>query len=338
MLKPGIIYLLVHIYHYLLCLYPADFLDEFGQEMESVFSRAIREARAESFRLVAVIFLRELRDYPLSLWREQRRSRRKRKAVDDTRTIAISDAVEGPDDWPPATGLEKAATILPFALFGLLYTLKAIDYASGYRHIPFHWNQLLFLILLAGLGIGWIRGFPRWSLGYLGMVLIISLLDWQSWIPFLVVLIVATLLSRSFTPLVKLARDIWRDWSRLSFIFYSVLTWLALGVAYDGKTFDSQIAYLPLKIFGAALFYLMGALFYLRVQTAWRRALVLQAAFSLALLSGVLISWLVDGRVTMATPDSLSWWLVVILLLFGSMFLPGALGIIRRTNQRLHLT
>jgi hypothetical protein len=313
-------------------------LDEFGQEMEDVFAEAIREARAESFRLVAVLFLRELRDYPLSLWREQRRRRRKQKAAGMARTLDLSDDVDGPGRWPPATGFETAATILPFALFGLLYTLKAWDYANGYRHIPFHWHQLLYLILLAGLGIGWIKGFPRWSLGYLGMVLIISWLDWQGWIPLLVMVIVVTLLSRSSTPPVKLARDIWQDWSRLSFIFYGALTWLALGVGYDDKSFTNQVAYLSPKLFVAALFYVMGALFYLRVQTAWRRALVLQAAFSLALLSGVVIGWLVDGRVGMEAPDSISWWLFVIFVLNGLMLLPGVLGIIRRTSQRLRFT
>ena len=43
-MKPGIISVLVHIYHYLLRLYPTDFLDEFGQEMEEVFASTVEEA------------------------------------------------------------------------------------------------------------------------------------------------------------------------------------------------------------------------------------------------------------------------------------------------------
>jgi len=306
--------------------------------MEDVFSKAIREARAESFRLATILFLRELRDYPSSLWREQRRHRRRRKAAGNSRTFDLADDFDGPGRWPAPTRLETAATILPFVLSGLLVTLAALDYAGGSRVISFHWNLSLYLILLLGLGIGWVRRFPRWSLGYLGMALINSWwLGGRGWISLLAVVFVATLLSKSFTPLARLGKGIWRDWSRLSFISYGALTFLALGVWYDGKTFYSQIAYLPIKISIVALVYVMGALFYLRVQSTWRRALTLQAAFSLAMLSGVLIGWLQNGRVDMAAQDSVSWWLFVIFALNGLMLLPGMLGIIRRSTQRPNL-
>jgi hypothetical protein len=44
------------------------------------------------------------------------------------------------------------------------------------------------------------------------------------------------------------------------------------------------------------------------------------------------------GKVDMATPDNILWWLPLIVIWFGLMLLPGVLGIVRRTTQRLHFT
>lgn len=348
--------LLTRFHIFFIRLYPRQFREEFGEEMTAVFTVAVQEAGRRGMRWALMVWLRELRDYPSSLLREQRRNRRKHPLSSQSPAPAFSGDEGGPGQWSPVTRWESAATILPFVLFGLLYTLDALDYAAGRRGFSLYWHLSFYLILLIGLGLGWVKRFPRWSLGYLGTSLLFSWWlaglsttgftifgytlgtnerwGWRGWISLLLVAFIATLLSRSLYPLVGLAKDIWRDWSRLSFIFYGALTWLALGMTYDGKSFYNQIAFLPMNIFVGALFYVMGAWFFLRVRLPWQRALVLQGAFSLGLLTSVAIVGL-DGRVDIGIPNHILWGLFFFIIYFGLMLLPGILGIARRASQSL---
>jgi hypothetical protein len=269
--------------------------------------------------------------------------------------IPVDDAAE-PVQLTRPSGLETVAAILPFVIMGLLFTYKALDYASGQRSISFYWGLSLYLVLLIGLCVGWIRGFPRWSLGYLGMALIyswwlpglatrgFSILGhsfatneqwgWRGWISLLGVALVATLLSRSLYPLVRLGKSIWRDWSRLSFIIYGALSWLALEVTYDDKSFYNEVNYLPVNYFIGAILYILGVLFFMRLRSGWASALALQAAFGLAFLSSMVILAL-DGRVDVAWPDNIIMQLFILVILFGLILAPALLVIIRRASQSL---
>jgi hypothetical protein len=157
---------------------------------------------------------------------------------------------------------------------------------------------------------------------------------WRGWISLLCVALVATLVSRSLHPLVRLGQSIWRDWSRLSFIIYGTLSWLALGVTYDGKSFYSEVNYLSVNVFIGAILYILGVLFYMRLRSDWASALALQAAFSLAFLSSMVIVAL-DGRVDVAWPNNIIMQLFILVILFGLMLVPAILGIIRRASQSL---
>jgi hypothetical protein len=341
--KPGI-RSLIQVYHYFLRLYPAEFLAEFGPEMEDVFSEAIAEAQKKGSAPVLILFLRELRDLPASLWREQRRCRQ-----DQRRIFAMTNDINEPGYWQPATGLETAVTVLPFVLFGLLFTFEALSYARGTPESSFNWHLSVYLVALAGFGIGWVKGFPRWSLGYLGLALIYSWWlhglatfgfklfgypidhwEWRGWIALLAVGLAATLFTRSLSPLVNLAKSIWRDWSRLSFILYGALTWLTLGVIYDGKTWTDPVEILPLQVFCAALFIVLGVLPYLHLHLPWQRGLALQGAFNLAWLSSIAIGAIVSGRADVAWPILAVW--------FVFLLLPGILGVAHRARRRPGLT
>jgi hypothetical protein len=324
--------------------------------MLAVFSEAVSEARVKSFRLLVVRFLRELSDYPSSLWREQRRILRTQKEVAGPQPLIPAIDVAEPVQLTRPSGLETAAAILPFALMGLLFTYRALDYSSSRLSLSFYWDLSLYLVLLIGLCIGWIRGFSRWALGYLGMALIYAWWltglatsgfrilghtfatneqwGWRGWISLLGVALVATLVSRSLYPLVRLGKSIWRDWSRLSFIIYGALSWLALGVTYDGKSFYNEVNYLPVNVFIGAILYILGVLFYMRLRSGWARALALQAAFSLAFLSSMVIVAL-DGRVDVAWPDNIIMQLFILVILFGLMLAPAILAIFRRASQSL---
>jgi len=349
--------LLISLYTFFMKLYPRQFREEFGDEMTAVFTVAVQEASRRGMRWALIVWLRELRDYPSSLLREGRSNRQKHQAAGHSGALDFSGDGDDPGRWPPATRWETAAAILPFVLFGLLYTLDALDYAAGRRLFSLHWHLSIYPILLIGLGIGWVKGFPRWSLGYLGMALCFSYFlaetatagftifghtfarnerwDWRVWLSLLVVALVATLISRSLYPLVGLVKDIWRDWSRLSFIFFGALAWLTLGVAYDNKSFYNQVAYLPFDVFTVALLNVIGVLFYLRLRLPWQRALALQGAFSLPTLTGWAVL-LLDGREEhIPSPNHILMWGLFLTILFGLMLLPGILGVIRRATQNL---
>ena len=345
-MKPGNSSCLVQIYHYLLRLYPAEFLAEFGQEMEAVFSEAITEAHEKGFGSVLILFLRELRDLPSSLWRELRRRRQ-----DHKQTFALANGIDGPGQWQPATVLETVVTILPFVLSGLLFFYEALVYAGITSGIMSYWGLRLYLVALAGFGVGWVKGFPRWSLGYVGLALVLSwggvppdlatsrlrlfdttivLNEFWGWRSLLAVVLMATLFCRSLDPLTGLAKSIWRDWSRLSFIFYGALAWLTLAIVYDGKTWYDQVDKLPVDIFKSALIFVIGVLFYLRLRSPMQRALALLGAFSLPWLINVAIGAIIDGRVDVGW-QGLVIWSVPILL-------PGLLGIMRRAGKSPGLT
>jgi len=65
---------MIHWHRWLLRLYPRSFQDAFGDELQSVFTQALREAAGcqvgASSRSIWRCFLRELFDLPLNLLRE----------------------------------------------------------------------------------------------------------------------------------------------------------------------------------------------------------------------------------------------------------------------------
>ena len=67
------LWLVVHLYSWLIRLYPASFRETFEAEMITVFANMTREAAQISRTYLVVVILRELRDYPFSLLREHRR-------------------------------------------------------------------------------------------------------------------------------------------------------------------------------------------------------------------------------------------------------------------------
>jgi hypothetical protein len=257
----------------------------------------------------------------------------------------MANIIDKPGYWQPATGWETAVTVLPFVLFGLLFTIMGYGYAAGSLELSFNWHLAVYLVALIGLGVGWVKGFPRWSLGYLGLALVyawwlnglatfgfelfgypIDLWQWRGWTALLAVALVATLITRSLSPLVDLAKSIWIDWSRLSFILYGALTWLTLGVIYDGKTWADPVEILPLQVFCAALIIVLGVLPYLHLRSPWQRGLALQGAFDLAWVSSIAIGAIVSGTADVAWPLLAVW--------FVFLLLPGILGIMRRADRR----
>lgn len=303
----------LRLFTWLLRLYPRPFRDEFGEEMTAVFTEGFIETQQRGWPTFLIWCGREFTGLFATLMREQRLSRRREDAV--MNQIIPVNPIHDADDAEPETPWAIIAGIFPFILFGLLFTLKGLDY-----HRPLFWMGhsmygylIVHALLLIGLGIGWVKNFPRWSYAYLGVSVMTSIWlkgvatvglqlfgytfgreewGWRGWVPLLALAAVMLLFTRSLQPLAQLFKGIQRDWTRLSFALYAALAWLFLGVAYDNKTWYIQTLYLPLNLFVLTLAITGGAFFYMRGQRQWPRALALPAAFILHVPISALVTTL----------------------------------------------
>lgn len=235
--------LVTRVYALLLRLYPREFRDEFGDEMQTVFADAVQEAvRTGTFALARLCW-REWRELPvnsaLEHWARFQKGRFKMNAP-----ATLDDR---PLSWP-----ETLIGLFPFVVFGPVAIWLAYPYpypaesVSGWFvavQIP-----LYVLCLLFGLVAGWITNWRRWSFPYLGMgVLLLG--SWivsesNEWMyamglreglgllelvlprvggfalilgAFALVLMVGFLLTRVVGALQMLYSRIRQDWTQLSF-------------------------------------------------------------------------------------------------------------------------
>jgi hypothetical protein len=72
--------LLERLFVRMLRLYPSEFHLEFGDEMRAVFTEALAEARSLGKSTFITFMLREVIEFPASLWREYGQLMEKRRA------------------------------------------------------------------------------------------------------------------------------------------------------------------------------------------------------------------------------------------------------------------
>ena len=256
-----------------------------------------------------------------------------------------------------ASWIATLAGIFPFLLFGLMFTLKGLDYhtSSSWMRHGMVGDLIVHAILIVGLGIGWALSFPRWSYAYLGVVLMTSnwltgvattglhlfgytfsqeQWGWRGWVPLLVLMVVMLLITRSLRPLTQLFQGIQYDWTRLSFAFYAALAWLLLLITYDGKTWYNQTLYLPLNLLLLTLTVAGGAFFYMCNQRLWSRALALQAALILYMPISALVTAL-DGHSEFGSPPTAVGWLLFFLVWLMWMSVPLLPGVACHAWQHL---
>ncbi|MCP4420029.1 MAG: hypothetical protein GY805_25760 [Chloroflexi bacterium] len=336
-MKQTAVPLLVHLYSWLLRLYPSGFRDEFGEEMTAVFTQALSHTQKQGWLPLLIWCGREFTSLFAALIREQWLSWHREDAVmNPTNSVNHTLDMLNTDQSERETPLAILTGILPFVLIGLMYVLKGVNY-----HAPLAWmggrgtsgihGYLGFIVLglaLIGLGIGWARRFPRWSYAYLGLTVMESVLladtatpgfrlfghtfgrelwGWRGWLPLLLLTAVMLLLTRSLQPMAQLIQSIRRDWTRFSFAIYAALAWLFMGVAYDGKTWYNQTFYLPLNLFLIALAMTVGAFFYMRERRQWPRVLALQIGLILHMPISALVTALDGSSESGASPTAVGW-------------------------------
>jgi hypothetical protein len=251
--------------------------------------------------------------------------------------------------------------MMPFLVIGLAWTMLALV-----EFLPYVWLGYValwlfiggYLALLIGFGVGWAKGFPRWSYPYAGYVLVFTLYfmhvatpgprifnytfrsndlwGWRAWIPFSVMAVIALLFTRSIRPLLQLVTRVWQDWTRLSFGLYGIMP-LVVFISFDEVNRRYQLPFLLVLTLVLA----GGALAYMRSARTWRRAL--------ALLIGLTLSWAVttvgtaiywDGRLEPWMRGEPDRWYEIVgrsaiagTVLVALMFAPALLGLLRRSIE-----
>ncbi len=222
------------------------------------------------------------------------------KAIENTVRDAATQLSrqDGPSTW--------AETLVGLGSFSLVPTV----FVSASVWVTLHANAILSepaLLVISSvlaltiicafvivLGLGWVKGIPRWSFPYWGIALALSGLffdqwGWRAWIPVVLVAVIASLLARGMRPLAQLITGVWHDWTRLSFASYGGLS-LALAIAFDEVKGQG-----PVVVLSAVL--ALGALAYMRSTRMWQRALALFGGFSLIWTAAtVYLAHYWDGR------------------------------------------
>jgi hypothetical protein len=171
------------------------------------------------------------------------------------------------DHIVPATRWQALIGTLPFLCFGFISMIGKIDQFNNTSVLFIY--LAFYLLVLSGLLIGWTREFPLWSYGYLGWSLLFALwwlsmringifLGPYTWLIFWVVVLIAIIWTRSFSPIKRFFFDIWHDWTRLTLAMYTFIAFVFL--IYD----ENHHPYLFIFMSASALVISAGAWFFLR--------------------------------------------------------------------------
>lgn len=335
---------LTGLYSRLLSLYPREFHTEFADEMKTVFRDSLSEAMEGGILPLILTSAKELGGLPPSILREfwHELERKETIMVMNEKVETRSAVNKGNRYWGALIGT------LPFALFGIASILSRTRYPfNAYSY------QAFYAVVLLGLLIGMIKGFPRWTYSYLGWSMVNSwywsmmpifiknvyspalhnqLWGWRSWIPFLVTLGIGSLVARSLRPLRQLFRGIWQDWTLLSLAIYAFVAFASL--LYD----ENHHPYLFAFIAATTIVVCLVVWASLKSDSSWKRVLFLLAGFVTALvLSNIsyatqnyagyynLPPSLPQPWYTTAFDGIISW----ILLYSAIMYWPALIGLVR---------
>lgn len=295
---------LVDSYSRLLAWLPRGFRDEFGEEMVQVFASRVQEAGLCGGRAVFRTLVGELLALP-GLWLLAVQRERSILTVNNPDASAVPNgkAARGPASW----GATLAAALPLVGFLGAISMAGTVRRLLGALHLQilFHllWRNAIwvaampmvfYLLLLGGLLVAWLRGFPRWSYPYLGWLPVFLIsgvgVSWLDvpylpliWGPLLVTLLLAILLRPSLEPLSALWRSWRRDWTLSGFAVLGILEFLVWG------SFDEMPGPRDFWQSVSVAVLVVGAVGYMRVSSRAGRvaALLGSAVLSVAFSAGV---------------------------------------------------
>jgi hypothetical protein len=270
-------------YRDLLRLYPAAFQKRFAAEITQVFRSLCRQAYTESgIRAVLALWLAATWDGLQAAGYQWYLYIRKQRTGNMNANLEIQrDGIE------PLSPLQTGVAVLPFLLFGILSMLSKTSLIPTQFFNPF---QLFYWIVLTGLGIGLLAGFPRWTYAYLGWSLIF-IVWWSGFtiygysignLPLLGVFLFTLLIRRSWLPLRSMPVGLWRDWTLLSLAIYVLYGFVFM--LYDSNHHPYLLAFMAFTTLAISL----GAFGYFHAVSPLRRVLALSAGLLVAaVFSGI---------------------------------------------------
>jgi hypothetical protein len=355
---------LIRVYAALSRLYPHRFRAEFGDEMQRVFADMVNDAARRGPVTLMKVCVRELWGLSITLLSEHWSSFREghMTAIPDLREVAARQDRPSSGSW-----LAALATALPFLVYGLTLVMERIVMPDMYGRTSLTPEPLLvrligYLILLTGLGVGWVKGFPRWAYGYISLTYVAMLwwmdlaaphmrtlgivisndwyerLGWRALIPFGAMMLIALVWTRSLRPLRQFVVGIWEDWTRVSLVLYGFFVWLMLVTGSD--SFHHPLLNVSMLVSTGIL--ALGAGAHTRVGGTWRGvAVLLLALFAAGWIGGLITS---GGYSTVPGSATLKQWpwyvetlrvLLVMSVWVSVMYAPALLGLIRRAVNAL---
>jgi hypothetical protein len=279
-----------------LALFPARYRREYGEERAWVLGMAWEESAARGLLPLLGFCAREWRDLPASLLREYSKEWK-------LRADSIWDQLENHQE----SGLALGTGIFPFVLLGVMVLSFEVPYQWGNQNLFRSLSMILmlggYLLILIGLLLGALAGFPPWALPYLVYAIVFALyianastpglvvFNVEMWgrevwgfracVPLgIVVLLVARLNRHPWELVNKLWHGIAKDWSRLTFGLYGILP-LLVWINFDEM--DNTYSF-PGAMLGLVLI-LCGAVFYLRLKSPFWRTFSMILCASLGILA-----------------------------------------------------
>ena len=288
------------LYAALLSLFPRRFRDEFSLEMQEVFAQVLAEAQTVGERAMWAVTLREIFDLPRLALREHWRERKQPRYVPPGDPLPLETPIPRWALWLSLSLFVAPALMIVITRF-LSPTISSI-------------LAVLFIgILLVSIIAGVAKGFPRWSLPFLGvvisfvgiyglgMVLLESLrpiwmplyqrltdtsdllprLTWSFitsglfFVSILMILAGFLIALRLFLPTRAFSDRLMQDRTQISFILYGVAPLILLIDLDEYRHEELYAATILLALAG-------GALGYLRSSSSFRRILALVAGVTTA--------------------------------------------------------
>jgi hypothetical protein len=280
-------------YLYLLRLYPAAFRERFAAEILQVFRSLCRQAYTESgIRAVLALWLAATWDGLQAAGYQWYLHIRKQRTGNMNANLEIRR-----DGIQPLSPLQTGAAVLPFLIFGMVSMLSktwVIPTQPEITNISLNLfvnpYQVFYWIVLTGLAVGLLSGFPRWAYAYLGWSLIF-IVWWSGFtiygysignLPLLGVFVFTLLIRRSWLPLRSMLVGLWRDWTLLSLAIYVLYGFVFM--LYDSNHHPFLLAFMAFTTLAISL----GAFGYFHAVSPLRRVLALSAGLLVAaVLSGI---------------------------------------------------
>jgi len=289
-------------YSLLLYLFPRTYREEYGDELRAVFGLSFDDGIEAGWIGGARVTLRELAGLPRAILYEHLRERRKK----------MTGKFASRFDFEPGSRTEIFAALAPFLLFGAVPVM--LGYLDTRGFLP-RWFAIVFVFVFWSSGIillvmGFKNRAPRWFMPYLGVPLpIISVLtfsalvnpEWHGF-PFLqesswfvkqvvhqgmvwgglfVSVLVIFVLTRLIPRLLSFHQRLQTDWTLLCFILYGAMP---LVIVFSFEEFKNEEPYLLMSFLALAL----GAWFYLRSKTIWKKFWSLFGGLTLSIAVAVL--------------------------------------------------